>query len=215
VNNINIKKSQFTLSTKPSPIVDEKLTKTLPIKDSNQTTSTTNISTEGKKIFIFFFLINIFYIDSSLSKSRPSSKLKSDHDIKPSIQSINQIPKKKEPIQSLSKPNTQIPLKKPIQIPPPTINKPSQKISIKIEPTSTTIKSPSNVNIKRESSPNIPSSNSTNSTVLISSLKKIPKKVAPAPPPPPPPMIEKRARSPMTPPPSNRNSDRVKYFIFK
>ena len=42
VNNINMKKSQFILSTKPSPTVEEKPTKTIPVKDS-----TSNGTIEG------------------------------------------------------------------------------------------------------------------------------------------------------------------------
>ncbi|CAF3402027.1 unnamed protein product [Rotaria sp. Silwood1] len=192
VNTTTNKKIPLTSSTKQSSIAEEKPTKHLPIKDANSTVSSTSN-------------INGSTDDSSISKARPSSKLKPDHDSKPSTQSSTTSHiKKKEPIPSPSKNNTQIPIKKPIQIP---TNKTSQKPSIKIEQTSTN-KSPSNINIKRESSPNVTSSNSTTSTVSISSLKKIPKKVAPPPPPPPPPIVGKRVRSPMTPPPSNKSSDR-------
>ncbi|CAF4911970.1 unnamed protein product, partial [Rotaria sp. Silwood1] len=192
VNTTTNKKIPLTSSTKQSSITEEKPTKHLPIKDANSTVSSTSN-------------INGSTDDSSISKARPSSKLKPDHDSKPSTQSSTTSHiKKKEPIPSPSKNNTQIPIKKPIQIP---TNKTSQKPSIKIEQTSTN-KSPSNINIKRESSPNVTSSNSTTSTVSISSLKKIPKKVAPPPPPPPPPIVGKRVRSPMTPPPSNKSSDR-------
>jgi hypothetical protein len=49
---VNNKKSQLTTSNKPTPITEEKPTKNLPIKDSNQTlSSNTNGSTEGTKTF--------------------------------------------------------------------------------------------------------------------------------------------------------------------
>ena len=125
--------------------------------------------------------------------------------------------KKKESIPSPSKASTAPPqpMKKPIAI--STTIKPSSKPSVKLEGTSTISKSPSNLPSKQESSPNtnITSSNSTSTPCLISSLKKIPKKVIPPPPPPPPPVVEKRARSPMTPPSSSnrvRHSDTWRCF---
>ena len=101
-------------------------------------------------------------------------------------------------------------MKKPTPVPINT----SQKSTIKTVQTSTN-KSPSNTNIKQESSPNIPNLNSATSAVSISSLKKIPKKVAPSPPPRT--TVINRTHSPMTLPSSNKKSDRVKdllNFVF-
>ena len=112
MNSINIKKPQLPLSAKPLPTVEEKSTKNIPPKDSNQTIS----NTDGEKKRFLLKLLNrfIFFTDSSLSKPRPLVKTKLEPDIKPSIQAIsNPIPKKKEAVPSPSKPNTQIPLKKP------------------------------------------------------------------------------------------------------
>lgn len=198
VNN-NIKKSQPALPAKPVPTIEEKTIK----PPSTIKESTASITSEGKlDLSLMIWREHFFGIDV---KSRLIAKIKPDPDAKPT----NPIPKKKEPVPSPSKVNPVVTLKKPVQ---PPVNKPPQKLPVKIEPTSTSNKSPPNIHVKQEPSPNPPpSSNSTSSTVLISSLKKIPKKVAPPPPPPPPlPSSEKRIRSPMTPPSSSRNSDRVK-----
>ena len=198
VNN-TIKKSQPISSAKPVPTIEDKPIKPpLSIKES-----TASISSEGK-LDLSSMIRREHFFDIDV-KSRLIAKIKPDPDSKPT----NPIPKKKEPVPSPSKPNPTVTLKKPVQ---PPVNKPSQKLPVKTEPTSTSNKSPPNIHVKQEPSPNPPpSSNSTSSTVLISSLKKIPKKVAPPPPPPPLlPSSEKRIRSPMTPPSSSRNSDRVK-----
>ncbi|CAF5161206.1 unnamed protein product, partial [Rotaria sp. Silwood1] len=171
-------------------VIESKITKTLPIKESNQTT-TINDNTDNL---------------SSLKPraSRKIIKSQSTNDIKPSIQTTINNTKKKEPAPSPSKPkpvaNIQNGLKKPI-------NKNSQKPSIKTEQTSTsTNKSPSNIIIKQESllqpSSTNTASTDTNSSVPINNLKKIPKK------PQPPPVVEKYSRSSISSSSLNRNSIR-------
>ncbi|CAF4014777.1 unnamed protein product [Rotaria sp. Silwood2] len=177
------------VSYKSSSVIEAKITKALPIKESNQTT-TNNDNAENL----------------SLSKPHTSTKLiksQSTNDIKPSIQCTINNTKKKEPALSPSTPkpvtNIQNGLKK-------SINKNPQKPSIKTEQASiSTSKSPSNIIIKQESlsqpsSTNI--SNNTNTSVPINNLKKIPKK------PQPPPIIEKHSRSSISSSSLNRNSIR-------
>ncbi|CAF0871557.1 unnamed protein product [Rotaria sordida] len=197
-------KSSKLVSHKSSSILETKTTKNLSTKESNQPTTTTTTTNNDKTENL------------SLSKTRPSTKLiksQSTNDIKSSIQSILNNTKKKEQILSPSKPkpvtNTQNGLKK-------SINKNSQKSSIKTEQTLTsTTKSSSNIIIKQESlsqsssSTNI-SSNNTNTSIPKNNFKKIPKKPLP-PPPPPPPIVEKHSRSSISSSTSsslNRNSIR-------
>ncbi|CAF4923494.1 unnamed protein product [Rotaria sp. Silwood1] len=196
IKNENISKT--TVNSKPtksvlcksSLVIESKITKTLPIKESNQTT-TINDNTDNL---------------SSLKPraSRKIIKSQSTNDIKPSIQTTINNTKKKESAPSPSKPklvtNIQNGLKKPI-------NKNSQKSSIKTEQTSTsTNKSPSNIIIKQESllqpSSTNTASTDTNTSVLINNLKKIPKK------PQPPPVVEKYSRSSISSSSLNRNSIR-------
>ncbi|CAF0828106.1 unnamed protein product [Rotaria sordida] len=195
-------KSSKLVSHKSSSILETKTTKNLSTKESNQPTTTTTTTNNDKTENL------------SLSKTRPSTKLiksQSTNDIKSSIQSILNNTKKKEQILSPSKPkpvtNTQNGLKK-------SINKNSQKSSIKTEQTLTsTTKSSSNIIIKQESSSqsssstNI-SSNNTNTSIPKNNFKKIPKKPLP---PPPPPIVEKHSRSSISSSTSsslNRNSIR-------
>lgn len=144
-----------------------------------------------------------FYeIESSSTKIRQSTKMKSDSDSKSSNTTNS---KKKEPITSPPKINAIASTKKTTNAP---VVKPIQKLPIKTEPAPISNKSPNSLPVKQETSPNSSSSNSTSTTVLISSLKKIPKKVVQ--PPPPPQNNEKHARSPMSPL-TSRNSDRVRF----
>jgi hypothetical protein len=201
-----IKKPKL-VSHKSSSIVDEKPSKTLVIKESNQTIpANENIESMNNNLF---FLIHIYSLHPSVSKPRSSTKLiksQSTNDIKSSSQSITINIKKKEsaPIPSKTKSitNSQIVLKK-------SINKNPPKTSIKTEPTSiSTVKSPPNVIIKHESfsqpSSTIISPNNSTTTVSINNLKKIPKKLVSTT------VTDKRSRSSMPPSSLNQKSIQVR-----
>lgn len=185
---------------KSSSVLEEKGSKNLPIKESNQTINITQSKIHRQTGDILFNYYNS--LDSSSLKPRPSTKLtksQSTNDVKSSIPSTITNTKKKETVSSPSKvkltTNSQNVLKKPV-------NKVSLKTSIKSESTlNLAIKSPLNVTIKQEPSSQPTSTNNTTSSVSINNLKKIPKKLAPAK------VEEKRSHSVIPSSSSNRKSN--------
>ncbi|CAF5214913.1 unnamed protein product, partial [Rotaria magnacalcarata] len=182
VNNKKVKLEQSTNDIKNKKVqsiikndsLKGKVSKILPIKESNQT-----------------IIANDNTANLSLSKVRTSTKLvksQSTNDIKTSIQSTTSSIKKKEPITSPSKTKLVTNLQ---NVSKKTINKNPSKPSNKTEQTVTSIvKSPSNNIIKQEllsqsqsssssSSSTNTCSNNANTSVPITNLKKIPRKPVP------------------------------------